>query len=95
MSMDALVPLADTPTRRRAVLLVDADSLLDLFKAGHREYTVTEHAIPEDAKVVGAQYDPLAGEFRLLVESASFEPCPISVIPPILPPPVAVRASDV
>ena len=58
---------------RRAFVDVTPELLVSLLKKGTRTTRVTAHALPDDARVVGAESIPDHGSIRLVLESASFQ----------------------
>lgn len=59
----------------RRVLSVSADLFCDLFTAGsHPGYSVTADALPDDARVVDAQWNGFGDVIDVLVESAAWPP---------------------
>lgn len=60
--------------RRRAILVVSAQIIVNLLKPGEHHYAVIGNALPEDARVVGAEYDALHDHWRVAVESETFDP---------------------
>lgn len=72
--------------RRRAVLQIDGQFLIDIFKEGEdlRCYKVTK-GIPTDAKIAGAEYNSVYDRWEIAIESESFEEVPPWETLPILP----------
>lgn len=60
------------PGRHRAIVEIDAYTLLAMFKSGRRSYAVVENPIPDDATIYGVQYDALRDCWRIGLEHPSF-----------------------
>ena len=77
-------------------LLITPDLFLSLFHAGphpHAEYTVTENAVPSDARLIDVRHG--WGNFiEVLIESASFPEVPDGeIIPEMTPAIVATKGA--
>ena len=73
--------------RRIATLLVDPEIFVEMCKPADDVWrTVTKNPLPKDAKFIGAQFDVIGGYWRIGVESSEFEPVPMGVEAPTLPP---------
>ena len=76
------------PTRRVARLAVEPGLFLDLCKETEypRVTRVTRNAIPAGAKIVGADFNNVMGYWNIGIAHDSFEPVPMGIEPPLLPP---------
>ena len=80
----------DVPTDRRLAWFSISDAVLVGILKGFREgglraFTVTEHALPPDARAIGYRFAGPAGTLCLLLHSQSFELLPDDVQAPTLP----------
>ena len=71
----------DVPTDRRLAWICISDAVLveilkGFRKGGLRAFTVTDHALPPDARAIGYRFAGDAGTLSLLIHSQSFEPVP-------------------
>lgn len=71
--------------RRAALLYISAPLLVELFTAGEHRYEVIEHPIPDDAQVIGAEYNAVYDRWELALASATFAPVPEFARLPELP----------
>lgn len=74
-------------SRRLAEIRINDEGFLKLFLPG-LTYRVESDPYPEDAHIVGVEYDFVAQGWRVFVESETFDEVPEAVMPPILPAPV-------
>ena len=79
-----------TNSRRRAVITLAPEVLLDFCKTGEFHYKV-ESEIPNDAVLEGAQYDNTKDVWLLAFSSDSLDEISISNPLPILDPPILTR----
>ncbi len=84
----------EVPTDRRLAWICISDQILiqilkGLRPGGLRAFTVTEHALPLDARAIGYRFAGPAGTLCLLLHSQSFELLPDDQVQaPHLPTPV-------
>jgi hypothetical protein len=64
---------------------ITPDFFVGLCKAGDRHFSVG-NALPDDAEIVAAHYDPMMAQWELLVRSETFAEVSPSLMPPILDP---------
>src|SRR5688572_3075037 len=76
------------PERRWAIFQIDPQLIVELFTPGRRAYEVTEYPIPDGARVVRIQYDPLRDIWLVCVEHPSFDVVAEHAMPPTLQPAV-------
>ena len=80
------------PTRGLATFVLSAQFLIDLLKHTDRMcYSVEGNALPEDAKIIGANYDAVSDQWIVGVESEHLTPIPINELAPRLYPATLVR----
>lgn len=70
--------------RRRAIIEIDAQQFVDMFKHGNHAFKVEGGAIPDDARVVGARYDVLRDCWEICLESEAFPVVAEWSMPPTL-----------
>ena len=77
-------------SRRIAVLQITGDLVVDMFQAGPRrvEYSVVDHPLPADAKIVGAYFNAAHDRVELAFESEEFAELPEGGAAPVLIPPL-------
>lgn len=67
--------------RRLAVFEMTAELLVALFQKQDPLVSWTCEGIPDDAKVVGIDAEPMRGVFRVLLESEAFSPVGMGCLP--------------
>lgn len=81
-----------TPARGLATFVLSAQFLIDLLKqTGRVCYSIEGNALPEDAKIIGANYDAVNDQWIVGVESKHLTPIPINELAPRLYPATLVR----
>lgn len=86
------VTVSIPPLRRHAILLCDGRLLAWMFIRGVEwAHVVTEHGLPEDAEIVGAEDYSVDGRVRLIVKSQSFKELAWGEQAPELEPPKMQR----
>lgn len=76
---------AETPTRRVKMLMVNPADFMYLFTKGlkvRKGFQLID-GIPDDAVLIQVAADPVRYGIMLVVESESYEPVPVSVMPPV------------
>ena len=76
---------------RKAQVAVTPELVARLFSG---RFEITAHALPSDARKIGAGYDPGRDEFWVLFTSEEFDEVPDGGTVPFLPPPVVTRLED-
>ena len=78
-----------TKARRMRRLHIAPDFLLELCKSkGRRTFEVTANALPDDARCVGAYYEPMYARWELYLTSETFDEVDPSVELPVLDSPL-------
>lgn len=70
---------------RTRAFRVSPEFLVQMCKQGEQHFTVVNHALPDDAKYVGIEWNVDVHAFQILVESASFDDVPDDQTREILP----------
>lgn len=85
---------AEIPTRRVRMLMVNPTDFMYLFTKGleFRKRTKISEGVPEDAKLIAVAADSVRNGIMLVVESDSYEPIPINVLPPVQP--ISIQTGD-
>lgn len=75
----------NTPLRRVRFLVINPNDFLMLFQKGivFAKRTQIMDGVPEDAQVVGMNVDHVRGGIILVVQSATYEEVPMTVMPPV------------
>lgn len=71
-------------TRKVKVLAISGGILAELWRTGNKIQAEVTQGLPQDAELVGINWDALNGVARLLFSSAEFEEAEIGKYPPSL-----------